>query len=331
MRFCLEVWGTDYKKIKETCIIAEKLGYYGFYYGEALAPIDLDCWTVISSLIALTNKIKLGPVITYLYPQYRNIALLAKQAVTFQEISNGRLEFRTGAGATPQYAVQWWHPYGIDYPKEFDRVSMLREGVEVLKALWNQHEEDKDTMSSTYPSIRYSGKFFRISGASPFKLNTSIKSPKAKIPITISAKKSLMLRLAAKFADIWEASYLSPQEFELLNFKFERINQEIDNKANKTNMFTHRTRTGTTKSIEIDVIIASSDSELEYKKRLFSIERGPGSYSKILKHGLIGTPEKVAERVKEYADTGINQFLLAFHEPYDLRAIELFADAVKGI
>ena len=73
--------------------------------GRPYAPIDLDCWTVISSLITLTNKIKLGPVITYLYPQYRNIALLAKQAATFQEISNGRLEFRTGAGATPQYAV----------------------------------------------------------------------------------------------------------------------------------------------------------------------------------------------------------------------------------
>ena len=184
-------------------------------------------------------------------------------------------------------------------------------------------------MSSTYPSIRYSGKFFRISGASPFKLNTGTKSPIAKIPITISAKKSLMLRLSAKFADIWEASYLSPQEFELLNFEFERINQEIDNETNKADMFTDRT--STTKSIEIDVIIANSDSELEYKKRLFSMERGPGSYSKILRHGLIGTPEKVAERVKEYADMGINQLLLAFHEPYDLRALELFSDAVKGI
>ena len=308
MRFCLEVWGTDYKKIRETCILAEKLGYYGFYYGEALAPIDLDCWTVISSLIALTNKIKLGPVITYLYPQYRNIALLAKQA-----------------------AVQWWHPYGIDYPKESVRVSMLREGVEVLNTLWNQQEEDKDAASSTYPSIHYNGKFFRISGASPFILNTGAKFTKAKIPITISAKKSLMLRLAAKFADIWEASYLSPHEFEILNFEFERINQEMNSEVNKTNMPTDRTRTGTTKSIEIDVIIADSDSELEYKKKLFTMERGPRSHSQILKHGLIGTPEKVADRVKEYTDTGINQFLLAFHEPFDLRALELFADAVKGI
>ena len=331
MRFCLEVWGTDYNKIKETCVLAEKLGYYGFYYGEALAHIDLDCWTVISSLIALTNKIKLGPVITYLYPQYRSIALLAKQAVTFQEISDGRLEFRTGAGATPQYAVQWWRPYGIDYPKEFVRISMLREGIEVLKALWNQYDKDSNESSSRHSSIFYDGKFYRINGASPFELNTGARFTKTKIPITISAKKSLMLHLAVKLADIWEASYLTPQEFEVLNFEFERINKEMDKGANKTNVHPDTIRARTSKSIEVDVIIADSESELEYKKKLLNMERGPGSYSQILKRGLIGTPEKVATRVKEYADKGINQFLLAFQDPFDLGALEVFADAVKGI
>src|SRR5437867_9625751 len=108
MRFCLEVWGIDYSKIKETCVLAEKLGYYGFYYGESLAEIDMDCWTMLANLAAITSKIKLGPVITYLFPQYRSIALLAKTALTFREVSNGRLEFRTGAGAILQYASQWW-------------------------------------------------------------------------------------------------------------------------------------------------------------------------------------------------------------------------------
>jgi hypothetical protein len=61
-------------------------------------------------------------VITYLFPKYRNIALLAKQAVTFQEMSQGRLAFRTGAGATSQYASQSWHPFGIDYPTIKERL-----------------------------------------------------------------------------------------------------------------------------------------------------------------------------------------------------------------
>lgn len=92
----------------------------------------------------------------------------------------------------------------------------------------------------------------------------------------------------------------------------------MDNAANKTDMHIDRIRAGTSKSIELDVIIADSDSVLEYKKKLFIMERGPDSYSQLLKHGLIGTPEKVATRAKEYANTGINQFLLAFQDPFDL-------------
>ena len=75
----------------------------------------------------------MGPVITYLIPQYRNIALLAKQSATLQEISKGRLEFRTGAGAIHRYATQWWYPFGIDYPNVKERISLLDEGLDSSK------------------------------------------------------------------------------------------------------------------------------------------------------------------------------------------------------
>src|ERR671935_3320229 len=173
--FCLEVWGTDYTQIKNTCILAERLGYDGFYYGESLADIDLDCWTIISNLSAITNKIKLGPVITYLFPQYRNIFLLAKQALTLQEISNGRLEFRTGVGATLQWSLQWWHPYGIDYPNNAQRVSILEEGIQVLDMLWNKQT-----------AVSLEGKYFKLKGASLHKTTTTINQKR--IPVTIAAK-----------------------------------------------------------------------------------------------------------------------------------------------
>src|SRR5262245_35381308 len=152
MKLCLEVWGTDYEDIKKACEEAEKLGYYGFYYGESLAKIDLDCWTTVSGLAASTNRIKLGPVITYLIPQYRNIALLAKQALTFQELSNGRLEFRTGAGAPLQYATQWWYPFGILYPRSNDRLEMLDEGLQILQKFWSGNP------------VFFEGRHFKING-----------------------------------------------------------------------------------------------------------------------------------------------------------------------
>jgi alkanesulfonate monooxygenase SsuD/methylene tetrahydromethanopterin reductase-like flavin-dependent oxidoreductase (luciferase family) len=296
MRLCLEVWGKDYNKIKDTCLLAEKLGYYGFYYGESLADIDLDCWTVLSSLSSMTNQIKLGPVITYLFPQYRNIALLAKQALTFQEISDGRLEFRTGAGATLQYATQWWHPYGIEYPKEKDRVSILEEGLQVLQMLWHKS------------TVHFNGNFFRLNGA-------MLQNTGKYIPITIAAKRKKMISIAARFADIWEASYLSPEQFHKLNSAFDNISKKFNRSV--------------LKSIELDVIIAESSADLKYKEKLFAMERGPSVYNQIVRNGLVGIPEIIAERVKEYIDAGIGQFFLAFQDPFDPKALELFMDAVK--
>ncbi len=309
--FCLEIWGTDYNKIKDVCILAEDLGYYGFFYGESLADLDLDCWTVISALSSLTTKIKLGPVITYLLPQYRSIALIAKQAITLQEISGGRLELRTGAGATLKYATQWWYPYGIDYPEKGKRVSILNEGIHVLKMLL----ENNGYVSSIQSSVNFKGDYFKINGA-------SFNKPAKKIPITIAAKKNQMMRIAAKYADIWESSYLSPPQFSSLNTNFEGYVADLKGKDKHNNR-------KILKSIELDVLIAESDSELEYKKRVFAMERGPAVYNLILNNGLVGTPDNISKRIKEYTKAGINQFLLAFQDPFDFKALELFIHTVK--
>ena len=58
------------------------------------------------------------------------------------------------------------------------------------------------------------------------------------------------------------------------------------------------------------------------------MERGPAVANQMLKHGLVGTPEKIRERLKQYTDTGVDQFLLAFQDPLDIKALELFMDAV---
>lgn len=310
--FCLEVWGTDYNKIKDTCILAEKLGYDGFFYGESLADIDLDCWTILSNLSAITDKIKLGPVITYLFPQYRSIALLAKQAVTLQEISNGRLEFRTGAGATLQWSLQWWHPYGIEYPSNAERVSMLEEGILLLCKLWRV-SGNNDNGSS----IRFTGKYFKLNGA-------SLKKPDKTIPITIAAKRRKTMQIAAKYADVWESSYITPEQFASLNKKFEDI---IKSKQSGNNNYHNTDKKTIKKSVELDVIIADTDSDLEYKKRIFAMERGPGVAHQILKHGLVGKADKIGERLKKYVEAGVNQFFLAFQDPFDSRALESFMDA----
>ena len=283
-------------------MLAEKLGYYGFYYGESLADIDLDCWTIISNLSAITQMIKLGPVITYLFPQYRNISLLAKQALTMQDISSKRLEFRTGAGATLRWASQWWYPYDIDYPNNGERVALLDEGIQLLSMLWSK------------PSSTFEGNHFKVKDARLTKYTQQHNT----IPITVAAKKDNTMRIAAKYAHVWECSYLTPEQFTALNERFESIYKKINRNGDRRKIV---------KSIELDVIISESESDIEYKKKIFAMERGPAVANQMLKHGLVGTPGKIREMLKEYIDAGVDQFLLAFQDPLDTKAIELFMDA----
>jgi alkanesulfonate monooxygenase SsuD/methylene tetrahydromethanopterin reductase-like flavin-dependent oxidoreductase (luciferase family) len=318
VHFCLEIWGTDYDKIKQTCILAEELGYYGYYYGESLTKIDLDCWTVLSTLIPVTKKIKLGPVITYVLPEYRSLALLVKQSITFQDISKGRLEFRTGAGASLKYSLDWWYPFGINYSNAVRRVALFNEGIQLASNLLGSSDIYSSQSGSSYVT-NFDGQFFNIPAA-------SFDKPKIRIPITIAAKNVKMMKIAANYGDVWESSYLTPNEYHSLNQKFEKLLEK--------NQYTKESR-GLQKrvvkrSIELDVLIASTEQELDHKKKLFAEERGLGVYNQILKKGLVGNSQDVCARVQEYVDLGINQFFLAFQDPFDLKSVELFMDAVKG-
>ena len=58
------------------------------------------------------------------------------------------------------------------------------------------------------------------------------------------------------------------------------------------------------------------------------------SYNRIallLKHPLVGKPEDIAQRVKKYIDAGIDQFFLAFQDPFEYETIQLFMNTMKGI
>ena len=217
------------------------------------------------------------------------------------------MEFRTGAGATLQWASQWWHPYGIDYPNNAQRVSILEEGIQVLDMLWNKQTT----------AVSFEGKYFKVKGATLQKTTTNQK----RIPLTIAAKRNKTMQVATKYADIWESSYITPEQFASLNKKFDDIYTQvnIDNSVNRSKKIS--------KSIELDVIIADSDSDLEYKKRIFAMERGPSVAHQILKHGLVGKPNEIAEKLKEYTNAGVDQFFLAFQDPFDHKALDLFMKA----
>lgn len=138
-------------------------------------------WTVLAGLAMVTEKVRLGMLVSG--NTYRNPGLLAKQAVTVDHISNGRVEFGIGAG--------WWEEehemYGYDFPPPGERVDMLTEALEMVT---NLQEERRTTFRGEH-----------------YWLKEAVFEPKPvqqpHMPLVLGGEKPRMLGLVARYADHW--------------------------------------------------------------------------------------------------------------------------------
>ncbi len=91
---------------------------------------SLDAWGTITALGAVTEKLRLGTMVSP--ATFRHPALLAKAAVTADHVSGGRVEVGIGAG--------WWERehelYGFDLPPVGPRMEALEEQMQVVRGHW---------------------------------------------------------------------------------------------------------------------------------------------------------------------------------------------------
>ncbi len=143
-----------------------------------------DLWTHAAAVAARTSRITLSTCVAQI--SLRDPAMCARQALSVDNISNGRLELGLGLGLTidPSYAMM-----GIPNWDNKERVARFVEYVEIVDQL----------MSNEVTS--YKGKFYEI--------NEAVMNPrprqKPRPPIMIAAMGPVMLKKAARYADIWNS------------------------------------------------------------------------------------------------------------------------------
>jgi alkanesulfonate monooxygenase SsuD/methylene tetrahydromethanopterin reductase-like flavin-dependent oxidoreductase (luciferase family) len=91
-----------------------------------------ECWTTLAAISQRTSRIKLGQMVGC--APYRNPGLLAKITSNIDVMSGGRLIWGVGAG----WYEHEFKGYGYEFPKAADRIRLLRETVEIVKAMWTQ-------------------------------------------------------------------------------------------------------------------------------------------------------------------------------------------------
>lgn len=143
-----------------------------------------ESWTVLTGLAAATTSIRIGSSVTQV--ALRNPAMFARQAMTLDHVSNGRLEIGLGTGLVgdPSYAM-----IGVPDWDARERVAHLGEYLEVVDRLL------RDEVTT------FEGAFYRVEGAIVHP--RPVQSPRP--PITVGAIGPTLLRHVAKRADTWGA------------------------------------------------------------------------------------------------------------------------------
>jgi alkanesulfonate monooxygenase SsuD/methylene tetrahydromethanopterin reductase-like flavin-dependent oxidoreductase (luciferase family) len=111
---------------------AEALGLDSVWIGDSLlAKPRHEPLSLLAAIAARTTKLKVGTAV--LLPVLRNPVLLAHQAATIDQISEGRLILGVGIGADVPAIRAEFESAGVPFEK---RVGRLLEGIRLCRALW---------------------------------------------------------------------------------------------------------------------------------------------------------------------------------------------------
>jgi len=114
---------------------AEQHGWDGFFVWDHIrysppANAVADPWVALSAVAAATERLRLGPLVTP--PSRRRIHKLARETVTLDQLSGGRLIFGAGLGSDRHGELG---PFG-EVTDDRERGRLLDEGLDRLAAYW---------------------------------------------------------------------------------------------------------------------------------------------------------------------------------------------------
>jgi alkanesulfonate monooxygenase SsuD/methylene tetrahydromethanopterin reductase-like flavin-dependent oxidoreductase (luciferase family) len=163
----------------------------------------LDTWTLISTLVPVTERIRFFPDVACL--PLRPPAVLAKSAASLDVLSGGRVEMALGAGHFWDAIVAMGGPRRS--PGE--AVRSVEEAIQVMRLVWSEER-----------SVRFDGEIYTLKGLKPGP------HPVHQIGIWVGAGGPRMLGLIGRLADGWvpSMSWATPE-------RLPKMHQRIDEGA----------------------------------------------------------------------------------------------------
>lgn len=181
MRFGFIIPTGDPRTVGDLAHEAEQAGWDGAFYwdGIAVGGEVYDPWVVLTVMGMRTERIRLGLMLTP--PARRRPWKLARETMTIDRLTNGRLILPVGLGATtdPGFA-------NVGEPTDrITRAELLDESLDILNGLWSGKP------------FRYDGKHYQITEMT-FQ-PTPVQTPRIPIWVAAAWHREKSMRRALRF------------------------------------------------------------------------------------------------------------------------------------
>ena len=288
--------GASYESLLRVARATEDFGFDAFFrsdhylaMGTDGLPGPSDAWLTLAALARDTSRVRLGTLVTP--ATFRLPGPLAISVAQVDQMSGGRVELGLGAG---WYAAEHT-AYGIPFPDTRTRFDRYEEYVEVVHGLLNT------PAGATYD---FAGEHYQLADSPALP-----KPAQSRVPIILGgAGKKRGATLAAKYADEFNVAFDRQHTAEIIG----RVRSVA-------------TALGRTLTYSAAQVLCVGKDEAEFVRRAAAIGREPGE---LRENGLAGTPAEVADRIGEFAETGVSRLYLQVLDLTDLDHLELVASAV---
>jgi len=260
---------------------------------------SLDAWTLAPAVAAVTERLELMLAVR---PNYHSPSLAAKAISTLDTIAPGRISLNV--------VSSWWKDEASQYGAPFDvhdaRYARTEEWLTVLRRLLTE-----DTVSHAGDLYQLEGCILEPKPSHPPTVYMGGESPRAKEVISAYGDAYVMHGdrpevIAAKVADLnarRQALGKPPMLFGVSGYVICR-DTEAAAAAELARVLDVRSSPDAYASYQD--FVAGSQLESQVSLEEYSVSnRG-------LRAGLVGTPEQIIERVREYEQAGVDLMLLQF-------------------
>jgi alkanesulfonate monooxygenase SsuD/methylene tetrahydromethanopterin reductase-like flavin-dependent oxidoreductase (luciferase family) len=293
MEISITVEGAGLAWPRSKALIAEleAYGFAGIFKSDHFvmpagpAVDNLETIAALTYLASHASRVHFGTLVSPV--SFRDPAMLARQAMALDDLSEGRMILGVGAGWLEREHTMFGYELGT-ITQRFDR---LEEGLQVITQLIRNDQP-----------ITFSGEYFQLQEA------ILMPRPQRATPIMVGGNgPKRTLPLVARFADIWSCQVASVELFAERSALLDDLLRAAGRQPGDVK-----------RTVMVPVLCWQKDNEREQILRDFTPELldlfggadGTLAFLRDSMSGILDAPGRVVERMRQYEQAGVDEFII---------------------